>query len=54
MQRFISDAKWDDEKILSKYRNLVNDDLGSQDGTLIFDESGFVKKGGSSEICIHA
>ncbi len=48
MQRFISDAKWDDEKILSKYRNYVNDDLGSQDGTLIFDESGFVKKGDNS------
>jgi len=45
MQRFISDAPWDDDRILAKYRSLVNDDLGSPDGVLIFDESGFVKKG---------
>ena len=31
-----------------KYRSLVNDDLGSPDGALIFDESGFVKKGQNS------
>jgi len=45
MQRFVSDAEWDDDKILSKYHSLVNDDLGNADGALIFDESGFVKKG---------
>ena len=43
LQRFVSDAPWDDDKIMSKYRSLVNDDLGSPDGALIFDESGFVK-----------
>ena len=48
MQRFISDAEWDDEKILYKYRNLVNEDMGSNDGVLIFDESGFQKKGNNS------
>jgi len=48
MQRFISDAPWDDDRILAKYRSLVNDDLGSPDGVLIFDESGFVKKGRDS------
>jgi SRSO17 transposase len=48
MQRFISDAEWDDEKILSKYRNLVNEDMGDNDGVLIFDESGFQKKGNDS------
>lgn len=48
MQRFVSDAPWDDEKIMSTYRSLVNDDLGSPDGALIFDESGFVKKGQDS------
>jgi len=48
MQRFVSDAPWDDDKILSKYRSLVNDDLGSSDGALMFDESGFVKKGQDS------
>ena len=48
MQRFVSDAFWDEEKILIKYRSMVRDDLGSQDGVLIFDESGFVKKGKDS------
>ena len=48
MQRFISFAQWDDDNILSKYRSYVNDDLGSPDGALIFDESGFLKKGQDS------
>ena len=48
MQRFVSDAPWDDDKMISKYRSFVNDDLGSPDGALIFDESGFVKKGQDS------
>ena len=48
MQRFISRAPWDDDKIMSKYRSSVNDDLGSPDGALIFDESGFAKKGDDS------
>ena len=48
MQRFISDAEWDDPKIMSEYRNMVKDDLGSLEGVLIFDESGFAKKGNDS------
>jgi hypothetical protein len=48
MQRFVSDAPWDEDKIMSKYRSLVNDDLGHPDGAIIFDESGFVKKGDDS------
>jgi SRSO17 transposase len=48
MQRFVSDASWDDANIGVKYRSLINDDLGSSNGTLIFDESGFVKKGEES------
>jgi len=48
MQRFVSDAPWDDEKILAKHRSLVSEDLGHPDGVLIFDESGFVKKGDDS------
>jgi SRSO17 transposase len=48
MQRFISDAEWDDGQILNKYRNIVNEDLGSSDGVIIFDETGFVKKGNDS------
>jgi SRSO17 transposase len=45
MQFFVSDVVWDNDKIMSKYRSLVNDDIGDPDGVLIFDESGFVKKG---------
>jgi len=48
MQRFVSDAPWDDDNMLTKYRNLVNDDFGAPDGALIFDESGFIKKGQDS------
>lgn len=48
LQRFVSDAPWDDVKIGVKYRNMINDDLGSPDGAIIFDESGFLKKGDDS------
>lgn len=48
MQFFVSNVVWDDEKILSKYRSMVSDDMGDPDGVLIFDETGFVKKGNDS------
>lgn len=48
MQRAISDATWDEKKLLSKYHRIVVDDMGDPDGVLIFDESGFVKKGKDS------
>ena len=48
MQRFISDAEWDDDKIINKYHSLVNEDMGTTSGVLIFDESGFIKKGNDS------
>lgn len=48
MQRFVSEALWDDGKILYKYRSMVNDDLGDPNGVLIFDETGFIKKGDDS------
>lgn len=48
MQRFVSDASWDEDNIMFKYRNMVNTDFGSPDGALIFDESGFAKKGNDS------
>lgn len=48
MQRFVSDAEWDDEKLLRKYRNEVNIDMGDSNGVLIFDETGFLKKGSDS------
>jgi len=48
MQFFISDVRWDEDKILTKYRGMVKDDMGEPDGVLIFDESGFIKKGNES------
>jgi SRSO17 transposase len=48
MQRFVSDAPWDDEKLIYKYRKLFVDDLGHPDGVVIFDEFGFIKKGDDS------
>ena len=48
LQLFFSEAPWDDDKIMFNYRSLVSDDLGSPDGALIFDESGFIKKGQDS------
>lgn len=48
MQRFVSDAIWDEEKIMTKYRSFVNEDIGHPDGAIVFDESGFAKKGADS------
>jgi SRSO17 transposase len=48
MQRFMSDAYWDEPKIMSRYRSQVAEDMGDQSGVLIFDETGFVKKGEDS------
>jgi len=48
MQRFVSDAEWNDEKIMTKYHSFINEDLGRPDAALIFDETSFVKKGQDS------
>jgi SRSO17 transposase len=48
MQHFISNVVWDESRIISRYHSMVSDDLGDAEGVLIFDESGFVKKGKES------
>jgi len=48
MQRFVSDVVWDEPRLLHKYHNIVNQDMGDSNGVLIFDESGFAKKGDDS------
>jgi SRSO17 transposase len=48
MQRFISDVHWDEEQMQWNYHQLVADALGEPDGVLMFDETGFVKKGQDS------
>jgi SRSO17 transposase len=48
LQRFISDVTWDDEHMLWNYHQLVAEAMGEPDGILMFDETGFVKKGKDS------
>jgi SRSO17 transposase len=48
MQHFLSDIDWDEEQMLSRYHDMFVEDLGDTAGVLIFDESGFVKKGNDS------
>ena len=48
MQRFISDAVWDEEQMRWNYHHLVADEMGDPDGVLMFDETGFIKKGKDS------
>jgi len=48
MQYMISDALRNVEKMLRKYQKLVSEDMGEPDGVVIFDESGFPKKGKDS------
>jgi SRSO17 transposase len=48
MQHFVSDVVWNERAMLREYHALVNEDLGDPEGILIFDESGFVKKGEDS------
>lgn len=48
MQFFVSDVSWAEETIISRYRSMVSEDMGDPSGVVIFDESGFVKKGDDS------
>jgi SRSO17 transposase len=48
MQRFISDVHWDEEQMRWTYHQLVAEEMGEPDGILMFDETGFVKKGTAS------
>src|SRR3712207_5975871 len=48
MQRGISDAVWDDAQMLRTYHRLGHEDMGDPEGVVIFDESGFPKKGHAS------
>jgi len=48
MQRFITDVVWDEAQLLRTYHTLVQEDLGDPQGVLVFDETGFPKKGPES------
>ncbi len=48
MQRMVSDAVWNEPKMLTTYQKMVAGEMGAADGVLMFDESGFVKSGAHS------
>ncbi len=48
MQRLLSTAVWDVEGVRDDLRTYVVEHLGSQEGVLVIDETGFVKKGNKS------
>jgi SRSO17 transposase len=48
LQKFISQAVWDDRSILSEVRRHVVESLGDDDAVLNVDETGFPKKGTKS------
>src|SRR5215813_376002 len=48
LQRFISDVRWDEAQMRWNYDQLVAEEMGDPDGVLMFDETGFVKKGTDS------
>jgi len=45
MQHFKGAGKWDDEPIVQRLQRLVGEELGHEDGAMIFDGSGFPKNG---------
>jgi SRSO17 transposase len=48
MQRLISDDVWKEDEMRQTYHGMVADAMGEPQGMIIFDESGFVKKGQDS------
>lgn len=48
VQQFIGAGAWDDDRILERHQQLVAEDLGEPDATIILDGSGFPKKGAHS------
>ncbi len=45
LQQFVGVGAWDDQAILTKHRDLVDETLGQDDGVLIIDASDFPKQG---------
>jgi SRSO17 transposase len=48
LQRFLSEVSWDEEYLRWTYHQIVADEMGDPSGVLMFDETGFVKKGQDS------
>ena len=48
LQRLLARAVWDPERVRDEVRDYAAEHLGAEDGVLIVDETGFIKKGTSS------
>jgi SRSO17 transposase len=48
VQRLLGEADWDEEAVRDDLRGYVSEHLSGEDGVLVVDESGFVKKGKKS------
>jgi len=48
IQVFVGSGKWDDEAVMSELRSHVKQEFADPNGVLIFDGSGFAKKGSHS------
>lgn len=48
MQRLLRTARWDEDAVRDDLRALVVEHLGHDDGVLVVDETGFLKKGACS------
>jgi SRSO17 transposase len=48
VQRLLGEADWDEEAVRDDLRAYVTEHLSGQDGVLVVDETGFVKKGKKS------
>ena len=48
LQHFVARAHWEADEVREDLRAYVVEHLGSQDGILIIDETGFLKKGDKS------
>lgn len=48
VQRLLAEADWDEEAVRDDLRAYVIEQLGQADGTLVVDETGFLKKGRKS------
>src|SRR5258706_8558635 len=48
VQRLLGEADWDEEAVRDDLRGYVTEHLSGEDGVLVVDETGFVKKGKKS------
>jgi SRSO17 transposase len=48
VQRLLADADWDEDAVRDDLRAYVSEYLGEQEGMLVLDETGFIKKGKKS------